>query len=967
MTTLALPTHPAPATQPPDPAARSAWIRGGALAAAYFGCAMISRQLTENPEGEASYWLPSGLVLGALLTLPRREWVIVVGAMGVGDFFFNLLGASWPWDVWGIVTVGNAAAALVGAWLIQRWVAPCPDLTSVRQLVGLVGLGGGVSLMLNATIGAWLVQSRLSGLGTSYAEIWSSWYFSDLLGVILIAPLMLVWRGRVSGVWQWPRARRVEAVAAVAGVVLCLMGAIVYGWTDGPGLRYLMLPFVIWAAIRFGPRGVTTMSLAVALLMGWFALSGYGEEMPSVAPPHARNAQLQLALSFVGFFGLIPAIVIEAHRRTEAELREQRNFLRAIFESELECVKIIGPTDVLVQVNRAGLAMLEVTDVAEARDYGAVNFVLPEFRDRYVDLNRRAQAGENGTLIYQLRGKKGTVRWLETHATPLRDVDGHSSGILTVTRDITEKRAAEDVRRKGEEQLRLIFSAVADGIVVHDDALRILQSNATAGRILGFRPDDRPGSPPLDPRWQAVREDGQPYSADEHPAAVALRTGVPVRDAIMGICGPDRPISWISVNAEPLRDPAGRVTMVVSSFSGITARRALLEQVRQAQKMEVVGQLAGGVAHDFNNILTAMMLNLQLIQIDHRLPADSLHLWEDLQTMTRRAASLTEQLLLFARRRAMKMERIELNAGIHNVLKLLHRVLGEPIAITLRLAPEALWIEADPGMIDQVVMNLCVNARDAMPQGGTLTIETAGVEFGATGVALAAHLQARPGRFACLRVKDSGCGMPPEVLAHLFEPFFTTKEIGKGTGLGLATVHGITHRHQGWLEVTSVVGQGSEFLVYLPVAEAAAGAPAAAPAPAVLPDGTETLLLVEDEAAVRLTTAQLLRRNGYRVLEAANGPDALAVWRQHRGEIDLLVTDMVMPEGINGLALGETLRRERPKLGVVIMSGYSEEILKAESLQALGVALIAKPFEIGTLLSAVRRSLAGLPAQDKPA
>ena len=492
-----------------------------------------------------------------------------------------------------------------------------------------------------------------------------------------------------------------------------------------------------------------------------------------------------------------------------------------------------------------------------------------------------------------VRAADGARREIEANGFLQRDGTGRPQRLVGMNRDITDQRQAERALRRSEAQLKLIFSAVADGVVVQDRALRIVQCNTTAERILGLTADQMAGRTSLDPRWRAVHEDGRPFAGEVHPAAVALRTGLPVRDVVMGVHKPDGALTWISVNAEPLRDPRDGVQLVVSSFADITASRALQQQVRQAQKMEVVGQLAGGVAHDFNNILTAIMLNLQLIAEEKQFPERLRPPLAELQVMTRRAAKLTEQLLLFARRRMMRTERLELNAGISQVLALIRRVIGEHVNVTLQLAAEPLWVDADAGMIDQVVMNLCVNARDAMPAGGTLKLETSRVDLGPE-LPLSAAPGARPGRFACLRVSDTGCGMPPDVLRHLFEPFFTTKEVGKGTGLGLATVHGIVHQHQGWIEVDSEVGRGTSFRVLLPLAADVAAGPPANPVPAI-PGGHETVLLVEDEPAVRLATSTMLRRLGYLVVEAGSGPEALGVWHGLAASPDILVTDMVMP------------------------------------------------------------------------
>jgi CheY-like chemotaxis protein len=285
---------------------------------------------------------------------------------------------------------------------------------------------------------------------------------------------------------------------------------------------------------------------------------------------------------------------------------------------------------------------------------------------------------------------------------------------------------------------------------------------------------------------------------------------------------------------------------------------------------------------------------------------------------------------------------------------MLRSLLGEQIRLDFIKAMPAIWVEADAGMLDQVIMNLCVNARDAMPGGGTLAVKATVEEVDETAVRL--NAAARPGRFACVQISDDGHGMPPEILAHLFEPFFTTKGVGKGTGLGLATVHGIVLQHRGWVNVTSAVGVGTTFQIYLPLS--AKDAPDSTPfAKAGLAGGQETILLVEDEEAVRRGCTSVLRGLGYRVVVATNGPEALDLWRQESGAVDLLLTDMIMPGGMTGLELGEKLRQMKPALKIVIMSGYNNEDVRVEELCRLKIALVAKPFETTNLAEIIRKSL----------
>jgi len=400
-----------------------------------------------------------------------------------------------------------------------------------------------------------------------------------------------------------------------------------------------------------------------------------------------------------------------------------------------------------------------------------------------------------------------------------------------------------------------------------------------------------------------------------------------------------------------LDEQEARVVMV-----DIAARKALEEQLRQAHKMEVVGQLAGGVAHDFNNILAAMTLNLDILEMQSSLPAETRSLVHNLVGLAQRAASLTRQLLLFSRRQAMQPVQLEINAALTNLLKMLKRLLGEDITCLCFANTQELWVEADTFMLDQAVMNVCLNARDAMPKGGTLTLETSLAEFNSENVQN--HRESRPGRFACLRISDTGCGMNADVLEHVFEPFFTTKEIGKGTGLGLASAYGIVHQHQGWMNVESVVGQGTSFRLYLPLSAKTEVAQPTIPQLNFSKGQNETILLVEDEEALLFVSNRALTLLGYQVLSATNGQQALELWEQHQDNIDLVLTDMRMPQGISGLELAEKLWKAKPSLKIIIMSGYSMEIEKSRTTKNTDYTFLAKPFDLKKLAETVRCCLA---------
>ena len=388
-------------------------------------------------------------------------------------------------------------------------------------------------------------------------------------------------------------------------------------------------------------------------------------------------------------------------------------------------------------------------------------------------------------------------------------------------------------------------------------------------------------------------------------------------------------------------------------------RKRLEEQLRQAQKMEAIGQLAGGIAHDFNNLLTVINgyseLTLLKLPPDHPLGT---HL-KQIRTAGKRAASLTNQILAFSRKQVLAAKVLDLNEVLKAMEKLLRRLIGDDIAIVTKLKPGIGRIKCDSGQIEQILMNLTVNARDAMPSGGTLIIETADVKLGEKTTASGWELE--PGFYVVLTVSDSGCGMDEATQTRIFEPFFTTKEPGKGTGLGLSTVYGIIKQHQGAITVYSEVGKGSTFKVYLPRVDDLAGSRETVAHEAAVPTGTETVLLVEDSAMVRDLARMALETHGYTVVAASNGVEALRLADRHQGPVHLLMTDVVMT-GMNGRQLAEQLSPRRPETKVLYMSGYSEGILTHHGIANPNVTLLSKPFTPTILLRKVREVLSGIPS-----
>ena len=386
----------------------------------------------------------------------------------------------------------------------------------------------------------------------------------------------------------------------------------------------------------------------------------------------------------------------------------------------------------------------------------------------------------------------------------------------------------------------------------------------------------------------------------------------------------------------------------------ITKQMKLESQLRHSQKMEAVGQLAAGVAHDFNNILTVIHGNASLLQEQLRQNPSCAESLNDITIAAERAARLVRQLLAFSRKQVLKPEVLNLGQVVNNLGEMLKRLLGDHITFEVKAAPDLPPVQADLSMMEQVILNLSVNARDAMPKGGKLTVGIDAVTI--TNDDVQKNSEIRPGQHVCLSVSDTGCGIAPELLPRIFDPFFTTKEIGKGTGLGLATVYGIVKQHHGWVDVQSTANKGTTFRIFLPTSTEISQPKDPSQTPkTTAKKGTECVLVVEDEDRVRTLTVAVLRKNGYRVLEAASGKDALDVFQGHNSEIDLLFADVMMPGNLLGDELAARLRATKPSLAVLLTSGYTPEVTKTE-FRGDG-NFLTKPFTPTQMLASVRQCL----------
>jgi PAS domain S-box-containing protein len=510
------------------------------------------------------------------------------------------------------------------------------------------------------------------------------------------------------------------------------------------------------------------------------------------------------------------------------------------------------------------------------------------------------------------------------------------------------RRSAEAALATTERRFRSLIENAADLITIVGEQGVVDYASPAYRSALGRAPESLLGTSVYD---LVHADDAAVLRAAIAACSTAGHQGAPVTVRLRNDQGAWR--TFTGTVRGLLDDPA--IRGVVFNARDVTEQHALETQLRQAQKMEAVGQLAGGIAHDFNNLLTVITsysgMLLGELPADEPIRADI----AEIEFAAERAAALTRQLLTFSRRQRLQPEHLDLNQVVRDIDRLLRRLIREDIELVTALAPDLEAVHADLGQIEQVLVNLVVNARDAQPRGGRIVIATANVELDEHFAAW--HRGLAPGPYVMVTVSDEGCGMDEETRARMYEPFFTTKGGGRGTGLGLATVYGIVQQAGGHIRCYSEPGLGTTFRIYLPRSASAPASPAELPVRAAGSPGTETILLVEDEDHVRAVASRILRRNGYTVLEARTGPEALQLWRERSPTVDLVVTDMVMPE-MGGRELARHVRRERPDVPLLFMSGYTEDGAFQRGVLQPGESYLEKPFGEEGLTRMVRRALA---------
>ncbi len=587
---------------------------------------------------------------------------------------------------------------------------------------------------------------------------------------------------------------------------------------------------------------------------------------------------------------------------------------------------------------------------ATGRD-GWLGLLHPDDREGAWTASQKAIA--TGTLFEceaRLRRWDGEYRWHLSRGAPQRNADGVIERWIGTLTDVDDLKRADAALRESESRFRDITENIREVFWLVSADQKVMYVSPAYEEVWGRSVESCYAND------LAFLEAVHPDDKEDFVAALKTKNsgfGVEYR-----IVRPDGEVRWIHDRAFPIADNDGNVVRVAGIAEDITARRALEQQLNQAQKMEAVGRLAGGIAHDLNNVLTVIKGHAEFLSLEIAPSGEARDDLDQISRSAERAATLTRQLLAFSRQQVMEKQVIDANQLLRDLERVVARLMGDDILLSLTLSDSAM-VFADASQIEQAIMNLVINARDAMPQGGNLSLATRTVVLDSHEASR--HSEARPGCYIAIDVSDTGVGIDPDLLVKVFEPFFTTKATGKGTGLGLATVYGIAQQSGGFVDVDSVLGSGSTFTLYVPVATGSTAVPASAPAGSK--PGNELILLVEDQDGVRRIAKRILTARGYRVVEARNGVEALTVLQAPDAGIDLVLTDAVMPV-MNGTDLVRALKATTPAMPVIIVSGYTDPDLMSYCTSELKVPFLAKPFRPDDLVRIVRETIEAASRRD---
>ena len=921
------------------------WATVVVFAAGYFCCALVSDILTTDISPFVHFWLPGGLYVAALLLNKRKLWPFLILAAYAANISFDLYNGQ-KFYISFLFSTGNTLEASIGAFLVRRIVRRNLTFSSIHEVFAFTGFSALLSTTVSATVGT-LVVTLLLG-GTSILETWFLWWSGDIVGILLFAPLLIIWKHRIDTDTLYSSRARVYEFA-LSSILLVLFSVVVFNqhWITQFPLKYLLVPCMVWFTLRFGCHGATAGALMVALVSSVMASKGFTDVAVIGLSPISQTVSLQLFLATLSFVGVSLGAVLSERRQAEEALRESNDlFSQFLFHSPIYTyIKEVTPTE--SRVLRASENFEEMIGIPGANMIGKTMgelFPADLAAKMATDDWSVVSTGSPLTLAEDFNGR---------HYTSVKfPISRQGKAYLAgYTIDVTDRMKTEEALREGERSQKTILQTALDGFWLVDMQRRLLDVNDAYCQMSGYSKEEL-----LTMSIPDIEVVETPEVASDRIEKLIKDGGIRFESRHRRKDGNIIDVE-VSVTYQPAAD------RMVAFLRDITERkraeealRESEEQLRQSQKLESVGRLAGGVAHDFNNLLTTIIGYSDLLFMEHDLDDATMESIQEIRKSADRAAALTQQLLAYSRKQVLQPQEIDINELIVNAVRMLSRLIPADVTILTNLDPEIGHVRADPTQIDQVLMNLAVNAKDAMPEGGTFTIKTANVYFDES--YQQQNPEVLPGDYVEIEVIDTGHGMYQETVKHIFEPFYTTKDIGSGTGLGLATVYGIVKQSDGYINVESKPDHGTAFRIYLPQIEVE-GRQARPLERRSYVGGDETILIVEDEEALRKLATTVLSGLGYSVIESSNGQDALLrIAESGYPVIGCLVTDMIMP-AMGGKELAETLLEKYPSLRTLFISGYTEDLISHDGVLGEGVSFLQKPFSPQSLAEKVREVLDG--------
>jgi two-component system, cell cycle sensor histidine kinase and response regulator CckA len=914
-------------------------------AGAYFAGARAGYAL-QIPAGIVTLWPPAGIMLGLLLHCRRSDWpAVVAGGLLASTASDRFSGYSIPLAMW--AAVANLGESLFAAWILTRGGRRV-RLDTLRGVLELVVGAVLAANALTAVVGALMLHV---GFDTALHVAWLTWWVGDGLGMLIVAPVIIVAARKVTSYPFGNRRRIAEAIVLFS--LLTLTAQLVLGamadHSIQPGL-YITFPLLLWASLRFGSGGAAVATLVVAFWATWNASHGIGpfvDETPS-SPAVAWGVYSFLVVA--SLTSLVPAAIVEELRAAHAKQAESEARYRAVVHTA---------TDAIIRIDQD--SRIEFANAAVQRIFGyaphevtgrLLTDLIPEqLRDRHHRSQERSVAAGEPHLLWSAVEVTGLHR--DGREVPLEVSFGEtvehgtrrSTGVL---RDISEKRQAQAALRDAEERMRFALEASSVGVWEYDLTTGRVTWSPTMEALHGLVGGTFLGT--FDAFLSLIHDEDRPEAAAEIERSTHAQTDA---HFVYRTTWPDGSVHSLSGVGRTFHGPDGRPLRAAGIAMDVTDQLRLEAQVRQSQKLESLGLLAGGIAHDFNNLLTAIDGYGQLLRGSLGPEHDGQKDLAEILKAAERAAALTKQLLAFSRQQILEPRVLDLREVLQSIEPLVRRLIGEDIQVSTRVRGEIGAVRADPGQVEQVVLNLAINARDAMPEGGLLLLELANVDLAETYAR--SHIEVTPGSYVMLAVTDTGSGMSPELAQRIFDPFFTTKAAGKGTGLGLSTVYGIVKQSGGSVAVYSEPGHGSTFKVYFPRLDEPADADHEHPS-ADTGVVSEHILVVEDDEPLRRLAQRVLEQRGYEVTVAATPTEALRLVEEAGAAPDLLLTDVVLPE-MSGRIVAERLVARNPQLRVLFMSGYTDDAVVRRGVLHGETHFLQKPFRATELLRKVREAL----------